>query len=229
MNAFKSNFAAVGVALLLGLLAYSQFVQPNPLDELRANQLAIVEAMRALHVEPQLRERVIELPEDAGAWYTTLVYDAPTPAQPASRQLAAMMATNPRLQSLTAQTKTIIYTPGDRMYQSRFRHYYSSATPQIIVQDPTGKVAFKASGEAIPADAELLADAIAAGIEQCCPRPRPRPDQPQPQPTPQPTPATIPDIGPTPTETPGGDLSPLLFLLPFLAGGAGAFSQLKKE
>src|SRR5688572_11541894 len=59
----------------------------------------------------QLRsERIVDLPEDGDLWQLVLVYTDKA-RNGDDRELAAMFATTPRLQSLVAQTKVYEYPP----------------------------------------------------------------------------------------------------------------------
>lgn len=176
----------------------------------------------------QLREeRIIELPEDGGAWWTTLIMPSgDAAADPVSRRVETMFATNTRLQSLLTQTRVNRYYPGHPMYDAKYRPIYGSGQTAIVIQTPDGKVCYKATGENIPTDANVLADAIDKAIRDCRPRPNPEPT-PTPQPVPDLTP-TIPD-----TVTPDGlanqeNLAGALIALG-IAGLVGAGLQWRRE
>lgn len=234
MKAFRDNFAFAGVALLMGLAGYAHYVsqQEKHPDAWQEQQLALVDAVKQLQAR-EYQEHVVNLPEDASAWHTTLVYATKDASDAPSRTLANAFSTTPRLQTLLKQTTPHYMHPTDLMYRDRIAKYYGSTTPAVIVQMPDGKVVYKKSGDAIPYDGNQLANEIAAAIA-ACPNCRPRP-QPQPSPTPAPTPdtppAVIPDIGPTPDQQPANDDSvPVwLYLIPVGAGLFGGFRELRKE
>lgn len=236
MKAFRDYFVLGAIALLLSELTYPHvasltgWTQPTDAVSLHEHHRALTAAVKDLQAKTY-REHVLQLPEDANAWHTTVVYDAKTPVDAPSRQLAANMAATPRLQSLAAQTKLHVFTPQDPLFRDRVSVYYGTTFPQIIVQAGDGQVVYKASGANIPAHGEELADHIATAIRNCdrC-RPRPNP-QPNPQPTPAPvTPPAIPDIGPTnPADSSERNIPVWLYLIPIVTGALGAFSQAKKE
>jgi hypothetical protein len=162
------------------------------------------------------QERIINLPEDGSMWWTTIVLSNGQE----SKSLEQKFSSDPRLISLLKQTKTAIYTPDDPMYRSRFVRYYGTITPQVIVQAPDGKIAYKASGSNIPSN---LADQIQYGIQNCRPKPEPEPVQPQPQPVDVIPDLNVPDDKPVENET-----NVLLYLIPFVTAGFGFFSGVKE-
>ncbi|HTN73745.1 MAG TPA: hypothetical protein VL096_00810 [Pirellulaceae bacterium] len=210
-NQSLRNFSATGVLVLLVLALTTPWLEP-----------ATVEVKPAA---PLYRERVLQLPEDAGVWHTTVVYPEKTPSDAASRRLAAALVADERLRSLIAQTHTHVYSLHDPLWQQRLQKHYGVAAPAIIVQQPDGQVCYKASGANLPTDPSLLADEIAQSLSQCRPKPTPSP-----QPTPQPQPALIPDLN---TRTPANesDDSHLLWLvtLPILAGLGGLYQEWKQS
>lgn len=227
MKSFNRNFVLAGVLSLLVLAAFG-YRQNSALQNIQARLSGQVADMSG----QVFKERVVDLPEDAGAWYTTLVYRDQA-ADPASRKLASMMAATLQLQSLVAQTKTFVYTPDDPLYKTRYSKTFGGQLPAIQLQDAAGNVVYKASGENIPSDGRKLADEIARQISrhvERCPDCRPRP---KPTPTPKPTPVTpavVPDLRPSEETPPEENSFPLLaVLLPFLAGAAGLMQEWKKS
>jgi hypothetical protein len=223
------NFSAAGVAALLLAALWSSATQPVATPDLPPD----ITPEPAL-AEPTLSERVLELPEDAGVWHTTIVYPQRNPSDAASRRLAAALASEPRLQSLLAQTKTYIYAASDPLWRERLARYYGDATPAIVLQRPDGRVCYKASGANLPAEASALGDALATAIAQCRPRPAPSPSpSPSPQPGPQPGPA-IPDLTPrVPEVTPATDSGEShvlwMIVIPIAAGLAGLAQEWKQS
>jgi len=213
----KDTFVLTSVVLLLCLGVWQTLKPADPIPApLIQNQSSTF-----------YKSRIIELPADQGVWWTTAVFDSPTPTSQGSRQLSALLST-PRLQSLIAQTKYTKYTPSDLMYQQRFSRYYGNVTPQLIIQEPNGQVVYKATGDQIPSDPDVLADDIQLAISNC--RPKPTPVTPQPSPAPQPVvPNQIPDISPNNTNVPTSSDTPFwLFLIPVVGAGYGFFSEIKK-
>lgn len=168
-----------------------------------------------------IRERVVNLPEDGQAWYTTLVLSKSWKEKPLERELVAWFGVVPELASLKAQTHYQIVTEGTRAHAAEFAKV---ASPAVIVQDAAGKVYYKASGNGLPADPDRLANEIA----DCFPHPKPGPTPgPSPGPGPTPKPDGVPDIRPNRPNTPDGKPSPedvpwLGVILAALAGAAAA-------
>jgi hypothetical protein len=216
------NFSAGGVLALLAVAIANAFgsapqspslVEPRLTAEARAPEL--------------LRERVIDLPEDAGVWHTIVVYPSREPSDAASRRLAAALASDERLRSLTAQTKTHVYALSDVLWRERLQAHYGSASPALIVQRPDGRVCYKASGANLPTDPRQLADDVAAAIADCRPKPAP---QPTPTPAPAPSPAPqIPDLSPRPPADTQDDQQVLwMIAVPMLAGLLGLYQEWKQ-
>jgi hypothetical protein len=222
------NFSAAGVALLL-LAAVCQPLNHEPAVREEAAPGAPV--VKVDQPDAPLAERILQLPEDAGVWHTTIVYPQHSPSDAASRRLSAALVSDARLRSLLAQTKTYVYASTDPLWRERLQKYYGDATPAIVLQMPDGRVCYKASGANLPAQPHELADAIATALEQCRPRPAPTP-APSPTPSPQPT---IPDLTPpaltpaTPEATNDGGLALWMILAPLVAGLAGLVQEWKQS
>ena len=144
MNRF-APFAKAAPWLLMSLaligVAYVAFNPEAPVDPLARQQVnAITDAVNGLP-RPQasvgqppdeawISERVINLPEDGGMWHTVLVLDNGIESQ----RLAGEFNTNPRLQSLTSQTKFYQYSQ-DHWWTRRNRPGYQ--LPLILVMRPS--------------------------------------------------------------------------------------------
>jgi hypothetical protein len=216
MDSVKTNFAVVGVLVALALLALPLVQPEKPAADpevmmAHVNLLASSVNQMRLASKQEVRAPVLQLPEDGRKWYTVLIYRDKALTDQADRHLAAMVATTPRLQSLTAQTKVLGWDQKDPLYVERYRQFFGDRLPAIIVQNDAGRVLYKVSGSHVPIDGEALADEIAASIGQTSSL-RPRPVQPNPQ-----QPEQIPDIRPQNGE---GKQDLLWVLLLPLAGGA---------
>lgn len=217
------NFCVAGVIALLIMSGMSAW-RPDAADQANAASVTSLEARVSELSSKVLREQVIDLPEDAGVWHTIVVYPSATPSDVASRRLASALASNDRLRSLAAQTKTHVYALGDPLWRERLQPHYGAAVPALIVQRPDGKVCYKASGANLPGNAEQLADEVAAAIGNCRPRP-----EPQPAPSPSPAP-TIPDIAPRPAPSGGSDTHALwMIVVPIVAGMLGLYQEWKQS
>ena len=180
-----------------------------------------------------LRELIIELPEDGGAWWVTVCLPEDHLADSRSRWLLAALAVEPRLRSLQAQCKNHRFTSNDLMFQAKWSGYVGEL-PALLVQMPDGKTCYKVSGNNLPEQPELLADEIARSIANCrpCPRPAPSP-APLPAPAPRPKPLapnSIPDIRPSSAPLADRSKSALPVLLAGLAGAAaGGISEWRRS
>jgi len=149
--------------------------------------------------EPFCRERVVNLPEDGHAWYTTLFVSANYQSNPRERELVASFQSVPELRSLAAQTHFALVTPQSRTY-GRYKASTGAVTPCVIVQQPDGKVVYKSSGPKVPDDSWRLIDDIREAIRERfphCPQPKPDPAPVTPPSTPPATVPTVPDLGPS--------------------------------
>lgn len=234
MNDFRKPLAlAAGVAI--AALLYGLMAQGNQLattvNQITRQVSAVVGVVTG-H-DQLITERVIDLPEDGQTWSSVFVWPENREADPDSRRLAAAFAAEPRLQSLLAQTKVFHYTPSDEMYRERFAQSLGTATPQFWLLQPAanpsqGEAVFAVGGSHVP-DGKTMADGVAKAIAGKCPRPRPTPPVPTP-PTPPVTPPgpTPPDLGPAPD--PVDESLPLwVWVLPVVAGGAGALAEWKRK
>jgi hypothetical protein len=165
-----------------------------------------------------IAEREMELPEDGGRWSTIAVY--PDGAKDRdSMDLASWLATNPRLQSLRAQTK-FFELPQSHWWPV---HYGPrTPAPYILVLDEANKPIYHAYAGNLPGDGENLADEIQAQIADCCP------DVEQPEPQHQwESKRKIPMLRPT---SPAKDESLLLIVLALLgSGGAGLWLRMREQ
>lgn len=165
-------------------------------------------------IESQLvQERVIELPEDGGRWSTIVVY--PDGAKDVeSRSVASWFATEPRLQSLKAQTK-YFELPASHWWP---RSYAANVpAPCVILLDEQHKTIYSAYRGAMPGDGGSLADDIQARIADCCPE-LPSDTGPQPDPPRQwQARRKIPRIGP---QSPAGEDLRGLAVLAAIGGAA---------
>ena len=175
----------------------------------------------------ELGDRVIDLPDDADGWYTS-VFTQEKPSR-RERQILDWFESDPQLARLKSQTHFNHYTPASSIY-SRYANLTGGGLPVVVLQDPSGTVVFKASGDAVPPAPWPLVRGIIDCIRAHCPHcPRPKP-----KPTPEPAPDDVPDdkpvipdiIGPN-EETPVGRddtlaVTAAVFVLSLAAGFAVA-------
>ncbi len=180
-------------------------------------------------VEPPVRERVVDLPEDGGSWHFSFIYRTKNYADPLDRKLAGTFKTNQRLQYVINQTMVHEYQPGHRMFEARYRDYYGDNLPAVMLQRDDGTVCWKVSGESLAAllarGGDVTAESLEAAIFDCRPRPEPAP-APGPNPVDPISPPMIPDI--KPPASPSG-LPWYVWLLPLAAGLGGVYSEARKR
>lgn len=178
-----------------------------------------------------ITERVIDLPEDGQSWSSVFVWPDNREADPESRRLAALFASEPRLQSLLAQTKSFHYRPQDPLFRERFAGTIGAVTtPSYWLIQPgnnpsQGTSVYTVDRSRIPADGRVMADGIAAAIGRICPRPKPPVTPPVTPPVP--VPPAIPDLGP-PVEPIDDSLPLWMWILPVVAAGAGALNEWRR-
>lgn len=234
LDRYRKPVILAGVLLLAGLLYSTQDRSGQLARAVNGINDQVTELMaRAQLLDREITERVIDLPEDGQTWSCVFVWPANREADPESRRLAALFASEPRLQSLLAQTKVHHYTPGDPLFQARYAGSMGGETPQFWLLKPDenpseGTAVYAVAGAAIPRSGRQMADTIAAEITRLCPRPRPKPT---PDPVPDPivvTPPVIPNIEP-PVEPVDDSLPLWVWILPVLAAGAGAINEWKRS
>lgn len=114
------------------------------------------------------QELVVDLPQDANNWTTTIVYEGTTGNfTAADRKLRSQFWAEPRLRSLVAQTTLTTYYSDTKLWKEKYRDAMGDVLPQVWVQNNRGDVIYKKSGyvalgsnQPIPADARVLADEI---------------------------------------------------------------------
>ncbi len=159
--------------------------------------------------EERLAEQVIDLPEDARAWHTSVFTNVRL--TPQEREILDWFVSDPQLSRLRSQTLFHHYNRTSAVWP-RYANLTSAGLPVVVLQDASGKVIFKASGAAIPRAPWPLIRGIVECIRAHCPHcPRPRPT-PQPEPEPEPLPDDVPNdkplipdiIGPNDDTPPAG-------------------------
>jgi hypothetical protein len=156
-----------------------------------------------------VEERVVNLPQDQGKWYVSVVGNA-TDAR--YREIVGWFDAHASLKKLKNQVHFCQVTSDTAIYQARYAGNVKGL-PTIRMQKPDGTVVYEAAGKNIPLTAGGLNGAIAGAVntasglrpvlpwrremERRCPGPCPNPNpQPNPQPQPDPEPQPIDDNGP---------------------------------
>ena len=143
--------------------------------------------------DSQFTEQVIDLPEDAHAWHTSVFTNVRL--TPREREILDWFVRDPQLSRLRSQTLFHHYNRTSAVWP-RYANLTSAGLPVVVLQDATGKVIYKASGAAIPRAPWPLIQGIVECIRAHCPHcPRPRPT-PQPEPVPEPLPDDVPNDKP---------------------------------
>jgi len=204
--------------------------------------LGIVGLARADTVNGVLaEERVVNLPNDQGKWYVSVVGNVNDATY---LRVLGWFNTNASLKSLKNKVHFCQVTNDTAIYKERYAGNVK-ALPTVRVQKSDGTVVYEVSGKSIPMTASGLYGAMAngadiaegarpvlpwrRGMEKRCPGPCPQP-QPQPQPDPEPQPI---DDGTAPSVEPSGGM-PVVELIGILlacviAGAAvGLVVQWKK-
>jgi hypothetical protein len=190
-------------------------------------------------------EKVIDLPDDSGKWYVTVMGD---PKDAEYQKLVKWFDSHRGLKSLKAKTHFHAIKSDSTMYKERYADEVKGL-PTVRIQDDEGRVAFERWADNVPWSHHALYEAIAGDIQtaqkerRCNPfRPcRPQPEKPaapcpcppeeEPlDPEPGPVGPAEPLIFPVPEPTRGGPISgpitALALILSALAGsGAGGFKQ----
>jgi len=145
----------------------------------------------------QVAERV-DLPDIAGAYWSTVVADE----SPDARRLLTHLARTPALRDLVRKTRYQSRSAADPFFVEKLRPTIGDA-PVFVLQTPDGGVIYRTNGPNIPATGQEMADQVARHVakwrEMGCPKvcnlcPRPRPPKPPAPPAPvKPIPDVIPD------------------------------------
>lgn len=220
------------LATVAGLLLYGLHHQSDRLAGAIAEADGQITALFGLHtgLREEVSERIINLPEDGQVWSAVFVWPSNREADPDSRRLAAAFATEPRLQSLLAQTKVHHYTPEDPLFRERYAAAMGTGTPQFWLVKPEenpahGQTIYAVAGGAIPSSGKAMADTIAGAIKRLCPRPKP---DPTPTVTVTPPAPQIPTID-EPEPGPQPDIPLWAWILPIVAAGAGAIHEWRRS
>jgi hypothetical protein len=149
-------------------------------------------------------ERVINLPQDGGKWYVSVVGDA---RDTQYQTILKWFNENPSLRRLKNQVHFNQVTSDTVMYRDRYS-INVKGLPTVRMQNSEGVVIYEAAGKNLPFTPEGFFGALAVSVNKSqgfrpilpwrknCPGPCPNPDpQPNPDPDPDPDPAPIDDGG----------------------------------
>lgn len=186
-------------------------------------------------------ERVINLPQDQGKWYISVVGDA---SDVNYQRTLGWFNSDAKMKRLRDSVHFNPVTTNTAIYRERYAantgEFKITVLPCVRMQKSDGIVVYQACGKDIPMTSQGLYGALANGVRAAegipsmrpwrpCPKPDPQPD-PSPQPDPEPQP-----IDPQPPIEPDApsvnlDLPPvwLIVLMLVVGVGAGATYQWKK-
>ena len=179
-------------------------------------------------------ERVVNLPQDQGKWYVSVVGNA---TDTRYNEIVGWFDTNASLKKLKNQVHFCPVTTDTAIYQARYATNVKGL-PTVRMQKPDGTVVYEAAGKNLPMTAAGLNGALAGAVntaqgirpvlpwrremERRCPGPGPCPNpqpNPSPQPQPDPEPQPIDDNGPPNVDpAPEADLPPWGLVLVCLGG-----------
>lgn len=154
------------------------------------------------------QERVVNLPQDQGKWYVSVVGDANDARY---QQLLSWFDTNEQLKGLRDQVHYYRIRTDGAMYRDRYAPNVKGL-PTVRVQDASAVVIYEAAGANIPMTPEGLYGAIANDVSKVTGRPLLLPwrrnhthpnNGPCPTPNPNPNPVPVPPDPPAPPLDPG--------------------------
>jgi len=217
------NRVLLSVCLLLAVLAA---VVPASADIATANGVLA-------------EQRVVNLPNDQGKWYISLVGNANDTTY---LRVLGWFDANASLKGLKNKVHFCPVTSDAAIYQVRYASNVKGL-PTVRVQKADGTVGYEASGKNLPMTAEGLYGAIAGAVtaaqgirpglpgrrdmEPHCPGPGPSPT-PGPPPQPDPDPQPIDDGGPPDLEGPVDSVLPAWWAM-FIALAVGSASGVARK
>lgn len=108
-----------------------------------------------------LTGQIVELPQDAGKWYLSIVGDAKDPQY---HQLVHWFDTNSDLRQLRQQTHYHAVTTDSPLYELYRPH--TRSLPCVRLQRADGSLVYQQTGQSIPQSAKALTDSIGERISQ---------------------------------------------------------------
>jgi hypothetical protein len=153
-------------------------------------------------------ERVINLPNDQGKWYISVVGDTRNAQY---QTILKWFRQDPALRKLKSQVRFCPVTSNSTIYKTRYSTNVRGL-PTVRLQNSQGVVIYEAAGKNLPFTAEGLYGAVANSVlkaqsrpilpwrrNRVCPGPGPCP-RPDPAPAPEPAPYAVPDPMPQPID-----------------------------
>ena len=214
MKQFKTEWMAAVV--VFAMIAVVAWLCNEALEAKKTHEKALMVERTVNNIVHQVREQIIELPEDGEYWYLTLFLHDDWKQRADERRLVAWFESTPRLASLKAQTHWNVYTPAIPAWRTTWSNYKAPCVQlqKAPMAGKPGEVIYKATAENIPGNGDQLADDIATMITNkegfrpdCRPRPKPEPDDKVP-PKPDTDPDAVPDMTPDKDAEPEGEEFP---------------------
>lgn len=185
------------------------------------------------------KERVINLPNDQGKWYISVVGDARNAQY---QTILKWFGQDPALRKLKSQVRFCPITSSSTIYKTRYSMNVKGL-PTVRFQNSQGIVIYEAAGKNLPFTAQGLYGALAGSASKAqgipflpwrrnhvCPGPCPRPDPaPEPEPEPDVAPQPIDDGSRPEFEPVQSSFPPLWLMLTVLvvSAGGGGFVEWK--
>lgn len=186
-------------------------------------------------------ERVINLPNDQGKWYISVVGDARNAQY---QTILKWFGQDPALRKLKNQVRFCPVTTSSTIYKTRYSTNVKGL-PTVRFQNSQGVVIYEAAGKNLPFTAQGLYGAFANNVAKAqsrpilpwrrnrvrpgpCPGPCPRPDPtPEPYVAPDPVPQPIDDGSEPEFEPVQSSFPPLWLMLAVLvvSAGGGVFAE----
>ncbi len=185
--------AIAAAVVVIGFLFLSVENAHKQIATVDQSQRAALEQLAEKRVEVQAEDRIITLPDDGSVYHTSVFVRADWHRRSQDRELLAWFGSDPRLQSLKAQTHFNIYTERSPLWKTRYSKTVGRL-PCVRVQAASGRVTYQSSVDNLPKSADGLADEITG----CIFKNRKKRRQPTPTPTPKPDVDVDVDVMPAP-------------------------------
>ncbi len=152
-------------------------------------------------------ERVLNLPDDGGKFFVSLILHDDWRSRPAEVQLVTWWKTDMAVRQYREQARFNLYTESDPWFRQALSRAVPSI-PTVLIQEPSGKVLFPLKGDTLPTTAPAFAGIFSRLRNHCpgnqpdqcpdgkCPLNKPEQDA-QPEEKPDAEPQTqLPDVNP---------------------------------
>lgn len=222
--------SSLGIVQSLRAISLRQELAAEKAAAAAAARLWRVESLRGEIKTLQVRERVIDLPEDGHTWHTILFLSPDWRQRQPERKAHTIFYSEPGLASLRLQTHWHLITTD----QPEFRKFRPlvSAVPCLLLERANGEVIYRESGPQLGRNNDGLRKAIKREIERHCPDGRCLPLHPVPTPDEPALPDEVPAVlreEPEPEKKPERDSLLGAAIAALLGIGGGMGLALKRE